>query len=76
MTVISGPSAFYNEIIPPTGPPPENMDPRAAMAIWQLSISTLILRDFPNPNSIRYRLLSSLSFDITRVSCRSRRLAQ
>jgi len=43
MTLISGPSAFYNEVIPPTGPPPENMDPRAAMAIWQLSISYLLL---------------------------------
>ena len=53
MTLISGPSAFYNEVIPPTGPPPENMDPRSVMAIWQLTISTLILRDVPNGSRIR-----------------------
>jgi hypothetical protein len=85
MTLISGPSAFYNEVIPPTGPPPENMDPRAAMAIWQLSISTLILHDVPSGSRIRIYfiigylllfLLTSLGYRAARDALRNDPVSQ
>ena len=37
-SLMYGPSWFYNELIPSSGPPPTDLDPRAAIAIWQLSI--------------------------------------
>lgn len=48
MTLQSGPARFFNELVPPTGPPPEIMDPRAALAIWQLTISMLHSRMLHN----------------------------
>jgi len=38
MAFKSGPGWFYNELTPPTGPPPEYLDPRASIAVWQLVI--------------------------------------
>ncbi|KAF8807610.1 hypothetical protein BYT27DRAFT_7097872 [Phlegmacium glaucopus] len=43
MAFKSGPGWFYNELTPPTGPPPEYLDPRAAIAVWQLVICYLLL---------------------------------
>jgi len=31
-----GPAWFYNELVPPKGPPPIDLDPRAQIGIWQL----------------------------------------
>ncbi|KAF8167886.1 hypothetical protein B0H34DRAFT_683543 [Crassisporium funariophilum] len=43
MSFHSGPAWFYNELVPPTGPPPEYMDPRATIAIWQLVLCYFLL---------------------------------
>jgi len=40
---IWGPQWFYNELVPPTGPPPEYLDPRSTIAVWQLTICYLLL---------------------------------
>jgi len=37
-SVLWGPAWFYNELVPPTGPPPTYLDPRAEIGIWQLTI--------------------------------------
>lgn len=38
MSAIRGPQWFYNELVPPTGPPPSELDPRSKVATWQLTI--------------------------------------
>ncbi|KAJ3510384.1 hypothetical protein NLJ89_g4705 [Agrocybe chaxingu] len=43
MSVKSGPAWFYNELVPPTGPPPVYLDPRTEIAIWQLTICYILL---------------------------------
>jgi len=43
MAFKSGPGWFYNELTPPTGPPPEYLDPRSSIAVWQLVICYLLL---------------------------------
>ncbi|KJA29380.1 hypothetical protein HYPSUDRAFT_32802 [Hypholoma sublateritium FD-334 SS-4] len=42
-SLMYGPSWFYNELTPSSEPPPTDLDPRAAIAIWQLSICYLLL---------------------------------
>ncbi|KAF4623228.1 hypothetical protein D9613_001995 [Agrocybe pediades] len=38
-----GPRWFYNELVPPTGPPPETLDPRSTIAVWQLTICYMLM---------------------------------
>jgi len=42
-SILWGPSWFYNELTPPTGPPPPDLDVRAVIAIWQLDICFLLI---------------------------------
>lgn len=65
-----GPSWFYNELVPPTGPPPESMDPRATIAVWQLTICRFrshILFCFLHWTPLR--LHSPLLHDFSWLSC-------
>ncbi|KAF9056391.1 hypothetical protein BJ165DRAFT_510430 [Panaeolus papilionaceus] len=43
MSLKEGASWFYNELVPPTGPPPKDLDARAVIAIWQLAICYMLI---------------------------------